>query len=246
MRSHLFMLLAATTLSATACSTNVESASQSLAVKCTVVDTLPTVTSTLVSTTTPLPTDPSPTPIPTPDPTPTPMPTTPTDCPVCRDASGNELPADKCVVHDDVCHIPAGNPGADAVHPTQALEVMEAATASPAIAYYGSCDGNGGQCEQREFAYELTGTELAVATFSHGVTKVWAVPPGAHAVKSSEPIFPILPATAYYRNLNVHVVFRNALGQRVEGYGDMQNDCRVVSDDGSQPSSDVPCWCTLC
>jgi hypothetical protein len=173
------------------------------------------------------------------------LPTSPTDCPVCRDASGNPLSPDKCVVHDEVCVGVSGNPGGSAAQVTQTLTVVQAATASPAIAYYGACDGNGKTCEQRDFAYQLTGNEVAVATFTSGTT-VYAIPAGATAVKASQPIFPLLPASAFFHNPGVHVVFRDQAGNTVDAYGDMQNDCRVVADSGSQPPSNVPCWCTQC
>lgn len=174
------------------------------------------------------------------------LPTKTDACPVCRDAAGNPLPPSACVVHDGVCMIEDPNPGADAARVTQTLEVLQHATHSPAIAYYGACDGNGKTCEARDFAYELIGNELAVATFSGGTTTVYAIPAGATAVRASEPIFPLLPITAGFRNLDVHVVFRTAAGATVDGYGDMQNDCRVVADDGRAPPADVPCWCTQC
>ena len=65
-------------------------------------------------------------------------------------------------------------------------------------------------------------------------------------MKAHEPVFPLVPITAGFHNVNVHVVFRNQAGAMVDGYGDIQNDCRVVADDGSNPPADVPCWCTQC
>jgi len=209
------------------CSSPTSEVSESLAVKCAVISTTAIATPGLG-----------------PAPDPSPLPKSPAQCPVCRDADGNALPPEKCVVHDDVCTGVSGNPGGTAVTPTQELTVLEHAEHTPAIAYYGSCDNHGGQCENREFAYQITGTELAVATFTGGITTVYAVPFGAGAVKHAQPIFPILPATAFYHNPDVHVKFVDLLGHTVDGYGDMQNDCRVVADSGT--SSDVPCWCTLC
>jgi hypothetical protein len=174
------------------------------------------------------------------------LPTSPDSCPVCRDANGNSLPASACTVHDDVCVGVSGNPGASAVRVTQTLTVLQAATATPAVAYYGACDGNGKTCEQRDFAYQLFGNELAVATFGSGVTTVYAIPTGAGAVKASQPIFPLLPSSAGFHNPAVHVVFRNQAGATVDAYGDLQNDCRVVADNGTQPAGNVPCWCTQC
>jgi len=173
------------------------------------------------------------------------LPTSPDACPVCRDVNGNPLPASACVVHVGVCDGVSGNPGGSAVMVSQTLTVVQAATGSPAIAYYGACDGHGQTCVQRDFAYELTGNELAVATFTSGTT-VYAIPTGATAVRAHQPIFPLLPSTAGFANTAVHVVFKNAAGANVDGYGDMQNDCRVVADTGSQPPSDIPCWCTQC
>jgi hypothetical protein len=139
----------------------------------------------------------------------------------------------------------SGNPGGTATMVSQTLQVVQPAAGSPAIAYYGACDGNGHTCEQRDFAYELTGNELAVATFGTGTT-VYAIPPGATAVRAHEPIFPLLPSTAGFHNPAVHVMFKTAAGATVDGYGDMQNDCRIVSDNGSQPAANIPCWCTQC
>jgi len=173
------------------------------------------------------------------------LPTSPDACPVCRDVNGNPLPASACTVHVGVCDGVSGNPGGSAVMVSQTLTVVQAATGSPAIAYYGACDGNGHTCEQRDFAYELTGNELAVATFNSGTT-VYAIPTGATAVRAHLPIFPLLPSTAGFHNPAVHVVFKNQAGTNVDAYGDMQNDCRVVADNGSQPPSDIPCWCTQC
>lgn len=173
------------------------------------------------------------------------LPTSPDACPVCRDVHGNPLPASACTVHVGVCEGVSGNPGGSAVLVSQTLAVVQPASGSPAVAYYGACDGHGHVCEQRDFAYELAGNELAVATFGTGTT-VYAIPAGATAVRAHEPIFPLLPASAGFHNPAVHVVFRSAAGATVDGYGDMQNDCRVVADDGSQPPSGIPCWCTQC
>jgi hypothetical protein len=173
------------------------------------------------------------------------LPTSTDACPACRDVNGNVLPPSSCTVHDDVCVGVSGNPGGSATLVTEALTVVQPATGSPAIAYYGACDGNGKTCEQRDFAYELIGNELAVATFTGGTT-VYAIPTGATAVKAHQPIFPLVPITAGFHNTAVHVVFKDQAGTMIDAYGDIQNDCRVVSDDGSQPPADVPCWCTQC
>lgn len=173
------------------------------------------------------------------------LPTSPDACPVCRDANGNPLPASSCTVHVEVCEGVSGNPGGSAMMVSQTLTVVQPATGSPAIAYYGACDGHGQTCTQRDFAYELTGNELAVATFNNGTT-VYAIPTGATAVRAPQPIFPLLPSSAGFHNPAVHVIFKNQAGANVDGYGDMQNDCRVVADDGSQPPSNIPCWCTQC
>lgn len=173
------------------------------------------------------------------------LPTSPDQCPACRDVNGNPLPASACTVHVGVCDGVSGNPGGSATMVSQTLTVVQPATGSPAIAYYGACDGHGQTCTQRDFAYELIGNELAVATFNGGTT-VYAIPTGATAVRAPQPIFPLLPSTAGFHNPAVHVIFKNQAGVNVDGYGDMQNDCRVVADDGSQPPSNTPCWCTQC
>lgn len=179
------------------------------------------------------------------------LPTSPDQCPACRDADGNALDPSLCKVHEEVCVVSSDNPGADAVRLTTTLPVMEAATASPAIAYYGACDGMGSTCDDgRDFAYGLTGNELAVATFSGGVTTVYDIPIGATAVKIDKPVFPLLQRDAGFANPKVRVVFRNIAGVLTEGFGDIQNDCRVVSGgpavDGEAVTETPPCWCTQC
>jgi len=181
------------------------------------------------------------------------LPTSPDQCPACRDADGKVLDPSMCVVHEGVCMVSSDNPGADAVELTQTLQVIQAATDSPAIAYYGACDNKGATCDDgREFAYGVVGNELAVATFSGGVTTVYAIPAGAAAVKTGKPVFPLLTPGTGYANPNVHVQFRNAAGVVVDGDGDMQDDCRVVASasgppvNGEQVDNLPPCWCTQC
>jgi len=175
-------------------------------------------------------------------------PADPTDCPVCRDADGKPLPAGDCVAHDYVCKDDPPGTSSLGTKVDHELTVIESADHSPAIAYYGACDGGGGQCEMRDYAYSLYGNEVAVATFSGGVTHVYAIPAGATAVQASEPIFPLLPNSASYANADVHVVFVTDDGDQVEAWGDKQNDCRVTADGGGtdKPDPSVPCWCTQC
>jgi len=183
---------------------------------------------------------------------PTPLPDSPDDCPVCRDADGNPLPPDACVVHDYVCkEEPTDTTRATLVD--HELAVITAAENSPAIAYYGACDGAGGTCEQRDFAYALYGNEVAVATFSNHETHVYKIPevsPGVRvtAVRAHQPIFPLLLSSASYYNVGVQVVFVTDDGETIMAGGDIQNDCRVTADAGGSeaPNPNVPCWCTQC
>ena len=214
-----------------ACGTQTSSSDDSLAKKCAITATAATISDGSDG-----------------DGAPTLGPADPTDCPVCRDADGKLLPAEDCVAHDYVCKAEPTDTALRGTKVDHELTVIESADHSPAIAYYGACDGNGGQCEMRDYAYSLYGNEVAVATFSGGVTHVYAIPDGATAVQASAPIFPLLPRSASYANDGVHVVFVTDDGEQVEAWGDMQNDCRVSADTGGtdQPDPSVPCWCTQC